>query len=366
MLFPKIVSIGTENSHLPAGASTVYSREEAILAPIAPLQAVEGEHSVTIDGGLSVLGLSVAAMNGNVLALGNLTTPSTAFPSLNLTNGLFGTLAYTGSYTGGLTVGYLQKVSTSAIPTRAAVTISAGKANCANSSGTAVTCSNALFNCTSCYNASTNTFSLTSGNATIPSGDYVFCNFTATTSGTLTISPTSASAPVRIFIDSPTSSRCSGNGLGSNQGNFNDTAGFGDTLLNLGSDVAPSTFQVYLAGNGTGGGTSVQIGPTSTSNLLSLSALTYPAVVYAPMSNVTVNVPALCVVSCSLLSSGGVFEGAAIGYNTTINALAITQDLDIGNYPLYAGVNAFRVTQYVQCDNTVHTLTQSTADLNGC
>jgi hypothetical protein len=77
-------------------------------------------------------------------------------------------------------------------------------------------------------------------------------------------------------------------------------------------------------------------------------------------------VPGLCVITCSLLSSGGVFEGSVIGNDTTVNALVITQDLDIGNYPLYAGINAFRVTQYIQCDNSVTSLTGTTADLNGC
>jgi hypothetical protein len=371
-LFPKIVSIGIENSTLDAGTTTtngvttslpVYSREEAILAPIAPLQTIEGENSVKICG-LSALGLCVAAvLNGDVLSRGDLTTPA-ALTGLNLSgsspSGLLATLAYSGTLHGGLAIANVQHTSSSNIISRSPVTIANGKQPCASSTGTTETCSNALFSCASCYSAATDSFSLTSGSATIPSGDYVFCNFSAT-GGTLTISPTS-SAPVRIFIDSPSSSRCSGDGLGSNQGNFNDTDGFSNTIANLGNNLAPSGFQVYLAGNGTGGGTSVQIGPTSTTSLLSLSAATFPGVIYAPMSNVTVNVPALCVVVCT----GGLFEGNAIGYNTTINALTITQDLDLGNYPLYAGVNAFRVTQYVQCDTSVTSLTGTTADLNGC
>lgn len=362
-LFPKIVSIGAETSNIPAGSGTIYSREEAILAPIAPLQALEGENSVTIDGGLSALGLGVAALNGDVLSRGDLTLPST-LAGLNLSGGLLATLIYSGTLHGGLSVAHVHQASQSSIISRPAVTISSSKPDCGTSGGTATTCSNALFSCASCYSSATDSFTLTSGSATITSGDYVFCNFSAT-GGTLNISPTS-SAPVRIFIDSPTSTRCASDGLGSNQGNFNDTAGFSNGLLGTGGVLASSGMQVYVAGNGTGGGSTVQIGPTSTSGLLSLSALTYGAVVYAPLSNVTVNVPGLCVLSCSLLSSGGIFEGALVGYNTTVNALTVTQDLDLSNYPLYAGINAFRVTQYIQCDNSVTSLSQAASDTGGC
>ena len=41
----------------------------------------------------------------------------------------------------------------------------------------------------------------------------------------------------------------------------------------------------------------------------------------------TVNVPAACVLS---ICTGGVFEGAVVGYDTTVAALTITQDLGLG------------------------------------
>jgi hypothetical protein len=64
--------------------------------------------------------------------------------------------------------------------------------------------------------------------------------------------------------------------------------------------------------------------------------------------------------------SAGIFEGAVIGNQTTVSATAVLQDLDIGNFPLYAGVNAFRPVQYIQCSTSVTSLTGATSDLNGC
>ncbi|MGI8412055.1 MAG: hypothetical protein ACR2QA_06090 [Solirubrobacteraceae bacterium] len=182
---------------------------------------------------------------------------------------------------------------------------------------------------------------------------------------TVNVNPSSA-APVRIFIDSSNSARCKNDGLGSNQGSFNDPAGFNNQFLGVGGIAAASGMQVYVVGDGVqpyDSQTTVQIGPTGIGGLLSLSALTYGAVIYAPTSKVTVNVPALCLLG---ICAGGVFEGAVIGNDTSVAALTITQDLDLANYPLYAGVNAFRVKQYVQCDTSVTTLTHSVSDLSGC
>jgi hypothetical protein len=91
-------------------------------------------------------------------------------------------------------------------------------------------------------------------------------------------------------------------------------------------------------------------------------------IVYAPTSSVTMNTGGCLVglLGACTLGNAGVFEGALIGNDTTVTALTITQDLSIGNYPLYAGVNAYRVLQYVQCDTSVTTLTNTPADLNGC
>jgi hypothetical protein len=90
-------------------------------------------------------------------------------------------------------------------------------------------------------------------------------------------------------------------------------------------------------------------------------------VVYAPTSSVTVNT-SVCL-NLPILGhtcAGGLFEGSVIGDDTTLTAGTITQDLDIGNYPLYTGVNAFRPAEYVQCDSSVTNLTGTSSDLGGC
>lgn len=90
-------------------------------------------------------------------------------------------------------------------------------------------------------------------------------------------------------------------------------------------------------------------------------------VVYAPTSSVNLNTSVcLTLAIVGRVCAGGVFEGSVVGDNTTVTAGTITQDLDIGNYPLYTGVNAFRPVEYVQCDTSVTKLTVTSSDLKGC
>jgi len=387
-MFPTIVSLGEDTTGTPAGTGAVYSREKAILAPIAPLQAIEGMGNVTITGLSTIaLGSLASTVNGDISALGKLTTPvltvgtdllsSSIFPTFSAsefcTNGTLGTCPstlristanYNTVSTAPCSAG---TPSTTCVVQRSPVTISASKPSCANSSGVAETCTNALFGCSSCYSSTgstSDTFTLTSGTATFQPGDYVFCSFNVTGG---TVSTTTATAgPVRIFIDKPTSTRCSGD---TSVGNFTDTPGI-DNLLEpsspLGTTTAPSDVQIYVVGNGTANGTTVQIGPTTEST--SLSAV-YGEIVYAPMSSVTVNVPALCVLVCA----GGIFDGSIIGDNVNVSALTVTEDLDVGNFPLYAGINAFRAVQYIQCSASgssgvpVTSLSgNETTDTSGC
>jgi hypothetical protein len=49
-----------------------------------------------------------------------------------------------------------------------------------------------------------------------------------------------------------------------------------------------------------------------------------------------------------------------------MRATAITQDLDIGNYPIEGGANAVRADEYIQCDNSVTSLANATSDTGGC
>ena len=364
--FPVVLSLGWDTNGSSSSSNWVYSRQEAILAPIAPLQAVEGMNNVQINGlqvCIVILGCANLAgtLNGDVVARNDLTTPD-VFVGLNttLSNGLFGTLAYGGDLHGGLDVANVQHTSPSNIIQRPAPIISS-----------TVDCSVAA-DCTalgSAYSSTYHTFSLTSGSATFASGNYYFCSFNAASGTTINVNPTS-SAPVRIMIRSPNDPNCAGDKSHGDSylGDFNDPAGFTNQLLGTGGVLASSGFQVYVEGDGAyDDNTSVQIGPTSTSGLLSLSALTYGAVVYAPTSKLTVNVPAACVSLLVSACTGGVLEGAFIGNDVNITALTITQDLDLGNYPLYDGIQTFRPIEYIQCSDSLHTLTGTlTTDSAGC
>ena len=227
--------------------------------------------------------------------------------------------------------------------------------------------------CSGCYNATNDTFSLSSGTATLAGGEYVFCNFSAT-GGTLNTSP-SSTQPVRIFILPPNKGPC-----GSGGGNFTATQGINNSLTGSVNGVAgtldPSALQVYVEGNGTANGTSVTVGDGYTCTLFVLGKCTVAVptistegmVIYAPTSSVSVDL-GNCVVSllgsCTLGVAGS-FSGSIIGDNVTIRASVITQDLDIGNYPLETGSNFYRVQQYIECDTSVTALTNSSSDTSGC
>jgi hypothetical protein len=367
--FPKIVSLGWDDN----GSNKVYSRQEVILAPIAPLQAVEGMNNVTING-LSAVGLNTAvAFNGDVYARGTLSLPS-VFAGVNLSTSSGSVLATVAAPTiNGSLVSTVNggTVSQSQIIERPTVTVASSKSDCPSGGCPSVTNKVGADG----YSASTHTFTMSgsSESVTFEPGDYVFCSFNVT-AGTVKVDP-SSSAPVRIFIDSPNSARCKSDGLGSGQGNF--TAATGITNL-LSGAVAPSQFQVYVVGDGNGydNATSVNIGDAATCTLTVLGVctqmstpVTQSLVVYAPTSSVTVNT-GVCVVkvgsSCTL-GAAGVFDGALIGDNVNITASTITQDLDLGNYPLYDGVMVFRPIQYIQCDTSVTSLSgDATTDTNGC
>jgi hypothetical protein len=161
-------------------------------------------------------------------------------------------------------------------------------------------------------------------------GDYVFCGFYTT--GPVNVNPTSTQ-PVRIFIDNPgNGSRC-GNNLGAlkNPGNFTAQKGAGNVL----ASTKPSQAQIYVVGNGTNDGTSV----TMTESGL---ALGQAAFVYAPTSKVTVTAAAVA-------GLGGTLAGGFIGWDLTVNATTITQDLGLLNYPLSSTVAQWHVKQYIEC-----------------
>ncbi len=385
--FPEVVSIGCDTataSTCNSGASSnVYSREAVLLAPTGPLQAIEGMGTVTI-GGFKVLGLNVAGVvNGDIAAAGNLTVPAVgvAVNSNWPATGVLPTFGYGGTVSASITTATLVRLSgfcTTGSPSTACLIKRPAPQTTATSCG--AICTSGI-TCSSCvgggYNSAKDTFTITAGTATLAGGDYVFCNFSATGTATVKASP-SSTTPVRIFILPPNSSACSANGFtetsGSwNGGNFTDTGsgGLTNSLLGTVNGVAntldPSGLQVYVEGDGGGydNATSVTIGSTGQS-----TALTVGAIIYAPTSNVSVTASACTLYTlgiCSLLSVNGVFSGSVVGDNTTVNAGVITQDLDIGNYPIETGSNNFRPQQYIECDTSVTALTNSgSTDTGGC
>jgi hypothetical protein len=304
----------------------------AVLAPIDPFQALEAGNDLKING---LLGLT-ATLNGNARANHNVTVPSVLFANTNLSSGLIGSVTYGNAYSGLLSISHLFHAANSV--NRSAISISPTKPDCTPAG-----------NCTglgSAYSSTTHKFALSSGTATFAPGDYVFCNFSYT-GGTITFNDTAA-APVRIFIDSPSSARCSGN-TGS-QGNFVTSKALQNPLAGLTGATGASGLQIYAVGNGTNDGTSVTVAGGSLNVIQSM-------IVYAPTSNVTISAGCTLVVCAAL-------EGSFIGYDTTINATLISQDLNLNNYPLYAGLGAFHVQKYVEC-KAIYPL-DVTNPTNGC
>jgi hypothetical protein len=180
---------------------------------------------------------------------------------------------------------------------------------------------------------------------------------------------------VRIFILPTNKAPCT-----TGQGNFTATQGINNLATGSVNGVTgvldPSALQIYVAGDGGHNTTSVNIGDGAncTLSLLGKCTVAVPTistegmVVYAPSSSVTVNL-GNCVVSllgsCTL-GVAGAFTGSLIGDNVSITATAISQDLDIGNFPLETGANFYRVAQYVECDTSVTALTNASSDTNGC
>jgi type II secretory pathway pseudopilin PulG len=396
-LFPKIVSIGTEKSS-SSDSVPIHSREEAILAPVSPLQAVEGEgtgsNSVTLTGvgttTVSVLGLinittttnAAAVLNGNITSKGTVNLPFALVGlNLSLANGSLLSAITAKNTTGGAISTATTDTNSSAVsqvPSRTPVIVSDSKPECGTGAGVSETCSS-LITCTITADCSTanNAFSLTGGTATFAPGDYVFCGFNAAAGSVL---QTTGSGVVRIFIRNPsTTNDCSTDSSSPYYGEFNDPVGFNNSVVGTLNGLNPSALQIYNAGSGAvniGGSTTATCSGTSVLDLVKLClSVTVPIqsmIVYAPSSSVNVNTTG-CVANLAVLGipvasacAAGVFEGSIVGNTSSVTATAVTQDLDLGNFPLYAGVNAFRVEQYIQCDNSVTSLTGAVSDENGC
>jgi Tfp pilus assembly protein PilX len=352
VLHPKIVSVGVEDAGnsatCSASASTVAGavtsgcsvrRVMATLAPIDPFQVVESA------GNLTLRGLTIA-VTGDMRTNGSLAVPGAAVcvvvclpaaATLTGTNLFGGSLSANITYGGSLVppAGVFARVLETLTPATGSVSrqaITINDSGCPSAcvkpslpSGVTASTLGGTNGAATAYDATKNTVTMTGSTMTFTPGDYVFCDFNVTGGTVKTNIPAASTTPVRIFIDSPTSTRCSSNGLGASQGNFKSTVGVSNLVGGAISLAGSSQFQIYLVGNGTANGTSVNIGGSLVESMF----------LYAPMSSVTV--------------TALTFEGNLIGNNVDLTAPTILQNIGLNNYSLANNVGVFHVSQYTEC-----------------
>jgi Tfp pilus assembly protein PilX len=344
VLHPKVVAVGVDDggnsttctSTVPTATTTntagcVVRRVMATLAPIDPFQLVEAGGNLTLNGAAIVA-------TGDMRADGNLSIPGigltgaiTGTNALNL-SGLTANITYGGAFTHAtLFVPVLETFThQSGAVSRDPVTVddTGCPLACVTPSlpsGVSAASLGGKNGAAAAYDAIKNTINLTSSALTFAPGDYVLCNFNATGGSVSTNIASTSSTPVRIFIDSPTSSRCSSNGLGATQGNFNSSVGVSNLVGGVIGLTGSSQLQIYLVGNGTANGTTATIG----------GGLTESMFLYAPMSSVNI--------------SGLAFEGNAIGNDVTLNAVTLLENLAVNDYSLANAVGVFHVAHYTEC-----------------
>jgi hypothetical protein len=357
---PKIVASGVDDN----GSNTISRRIEAVLGPIQPFRTLEAVNDLTftVPSTVNLLGINVAsatAFNGTAAAGHDLKLQSAvsavaAFTGTNisLSGGLTepSTLDYCNTYTQtNINLSLVLGSTTHASPcnglvTRPAISISSSKADCPSSCST-------LFG--SPYKVSNDEIYNPSASTTVSfaPGDYVFCSFYS--AGPVSISPTwpaGNGGAVRIFIDSPQSSRCSGFAThdGIKAGSF--YAGKGVT--NLLATTHPSQAQIYVVGDPSSAWSNSSTPDTSVTATATGLVSGQGMFVYAPQSTVTVTSTPSCVVVLGLsvtCSGAGTLAGALVGYNTNVSATAITEDLGLLNYPLSTTLGAYYVKQYIEC-----------------
>ena len=374
----KIVSIGVDdNGNTSDPQRYVYEKVQASLAPVDPFKTVEANHDLTFDipstalVGTTVFNGTAAAghqvffnLQNNLLlsafvATNLLGSGSNILSTSTIDVGCQGNAGTNNAYTlenrnllsllfvptATFNVANPQTCSSPYWFTRPTISINSSKLSCPT------TCTSQGWG--SAYNSTTNEIYNTNSSTTLTfaPGDYVFCNFE--TNGPINVTASATSAPVRIFVDSPSSSRCASSinhtgslptGFKASGGNFIATQGIGGLIGGVTSTLAPSQIQVYDVGNGTPDGTTV----TTSGSVANAFFL------YAPTSNVSVT---------SLVS----FAGTVIGYDVAMNTILYTQDLGLNNFPLSNALGIFHVAQYEQCTEPSALLTGTAAtDTSGC
>lgn len=385
-LAPKIVSLGWTGSSSPSASGNVFSRVEAILSPISPLPVVGANGTMTLSG-VSALSIPITSVvNGDLQAGSAMNLPLvTLGVNTSWNNGLLAVFKCGCSQPSGIPVANFDGPTT--VPNRQPISISSSKLDCptVDSNGNSGCSAFASYytqgsssTCTSASPCSGDIVNVPSGKTmTIYGGDYVFCNFSA--AGTVNADPT-ANDPVRIFIDSPSSPRCAGNNPSKStnatfshsewsEGNFYAANG----VNNSEGITTPSGVQIYVAGDQAtppfDDNTFVQLGTPPTASLLSLglNPLTMGLIVYAPTSNVLMTTAACTgLLGLSVTCVGGVFEGNLIGNDVTATAATFTQPLDLGDDPLYNGLNAYHIEQEIQCSPVTSLQQNATTDTSGC
>lgn len=361
---PKIVVSGVDDNASSPGLQRYVSRRvEAVLAPFSPWRTLEAVNNLTLNVPAAVGAVGVTAFNGTAAAGGNLALNGQGLlggaltgTNVNASSGLGPTaIDYCGTKTTTniLLTGFLGNITKPAsgcggLVNRPAISISSTKSDCVPTSGVETctndsgfgsqyvsgrnaggTVNNALSNEDEVYDSTGATISFAPG-------DYVFCSFYA--NGPVSLNPSSTQA-VRIFIDSPTSSRCSGfvahNGVSA--GSFTATKGVGNAL----ASTHPSQGQIYVVGSPVSGGT-----PNTSVTMTATSLLSFAqsAFVYAPQSTVSVD-------SSQAVTGLGTLAGTMVGYNLTVSASTISQDLGLLNYPLSSTLGPFYVKQYIECSS---------------
>jgi hypothetical protein len=328
VLQPIIVSQGVDDGGSGSGSTPVIRRVEAILRPIDPFQLIEAQGNLTWEGLFTVNG---DARTGGTWSQGA-TLVGNAVTGVNLLSGghIVNTadFEYGTSYTpnGGLTIPAAKGPNGASYFSRPVISVSHSKPDCPGGLST---------NCPTGYQQSTDTFSLSSGTAVFQPGDYVFCSFNANGGATIEANPTAVNQPVRIFID-PSRSNCP-----SGSGNFTSDVAIQNLLT-----TGPSNLQIYLVGNGTPGGTHVAIDPPVVPSLLPQEFF-----LYAPKSDVAINFNIFqgAIIGNNVTLQGGICVLQVLGSCVTRTPSVMTQDLNINNLPLAAGLGAFTVKQYIEC-----------------
>lgn len=378
---PKIVASGVDDN----GTNQIPRRVEAILAPFSPWRTLEALHNLTLTvpestsvSGLGLLSIGAgsttfngtAAADNNLTITGQCTTCANTFTggNISLSSGVENSALDscnppTETYvTVSLTAGSMSTPSSSScsstLVSRSAIQINSTKPDCVLAGGATESCSSDSGFGTYYVGGNQDEIYNTDPTKTISfqPGDYVFCSFQ--TNGPVSVNPSGTQA-VRIFIDSPSSSRCKNfadhsstgqpSGFVTKPGSFIATQGVGwNALSGTLSSTHPSQAQIYVAGDGTNGDTYATL--TGGASVSGQSMF-----LYAPTSTVKVTAGTSCKtgllsgLSQTVCVTTGSLAGAFIGWDVSASGTAISQDLGLLNYPLSTTLGPFYVKQYIEC-----------------